>query len=1084
MTKGSSQVAGQEHKAEFRIPASEVLAAQTRQLYAALPSVLVLTAVAAGMLYVIHWPVQDRMLLTAWLAVFFLQVIVRLCLYRAFRAEFPLAEAAGKWYSRFWWTTVLSAVIWGAGAWVFFIEDAPFQQALLAFFVAGLGAGGIVNLAARWQCAWWFLPLALLPYAWRFWEVDQPLSDAIAVFILLFIAVLMTLSRQISRRALDNILRALEQQQLVEQTGRERAHYQSLVESTSAIIWEGRPGSFAFTYISPEAEKILGYPVADWLDDDEFWLAHVHPGDRDWVARYCRKATERGDDHVFDYRMRASDGRVVWLRDVVKLIWENGRPVKVVGVMIDISELKDAQHEIEYVSGLQNLMVESSRRFLQTGEKDFDREMSTTLERIGQWCRTDRAYLIRFSDDLSSYTNTHEWVADGISAEKDNMVDVPGSTLPEMLPRLERNESVVIHDVEKLGPEWESEQEIFQQQSIRSIIVLPIFHGIRLAALIGFDSCSRQRDWTDAEVATLRILADLIGAALEHGATEQQLRASEALRMHAEALAGMGSWEWEEGSEDFHASPEWRNVFGCTRQELTRQSVLAMTPEEDRPRVEAALKLALETGQPYDIEHRIVRADTGEQRWVKVHAELEMTVSGKRRLRGFAQDISQRKQTEGRLVELAHYDSLTGLPNRVLLVDRLEHALKRAERYGSRVALLFLDLDQFKKVNDTLGHDAGDRVLADAAERLAGLFRRQDTVARIGGDEFVIVLEDLENDADITVAAGKVLEAFRTPLRISGQEFMLTASIGIAVAPDDGTSSRELMRNADTAMYHAKSRGRDAYQFFARSMNQRIARQLSLEQALRGAVQRGELTVAYQPLVRLADGAWFGAEALLRWRHPELGQVAADEFIAVAEQSGMIAPLGEFAIETAMQQVSEWRRQSGRDLRLSVNVSPRQFRDPELAHRLLGWCRQHHLPPHLLEVEVTESVLLSGRQQVLTTLELLREAGAGIVMDDFGSGYASLSYLRDYPFTGLKIDRSFIADLAENPRNRKLVVSAIQLGRALGMHVLAEGVENEQQRHILIEEGCELGQGYLFSRPADAATFGRTFSGQNLPAGS
>ncbi len=1063
---------------------NEILLAQTRQLYEALPSVLGLTSVAAIMLYFIHRPLQDLLVLSSWLAVFLAFAALRLKLYLSFRTADVLVEDVGRWYARYRGTLILSGLIWGAGAWVFFIEEAPFQQILLAFFVAGLGAGGIVNVAARWQCAWWFLLAALTPFAWRFWEVDQPLSDAIAMFIVLFIFVLMVLSRQISGRTVRDIVNAREQKELAERAARQSERFQSLVESTRAAIWEADPATLAVNYISSEVEELLGYQAAEWIEDEGFWIEHMDPEDRRKVTRDIRHALDQVEDWAFDYRMIAADGRPVWLRDIVKVVIEGDRLVKLVGVKVDITEIKQTQDELEYVSGLQRLMVEASRRFLQAKGSDLDPELSAALAEVGDWCSVDRAYLIRFSNDLKTFTATHEWVAEGISAERENMVDLPTTKIPDLLKFLKRKLRVAIPDVDRLGDRFPLEKKIFNSQQIKALIVLPIFRGDRLIALIGLDSCRTERIWSDAESAVLQLLADLIGAALEHVEIEQRLRASEDLRMHAEALAGMGSWEWQEGSERFHASPEWRNVFGCGRGGLSRKQVLSLTPDQDRSRVEAALLKTMETGVSYDIEHRIIRPDNGEERWVKVHAELESSLSGARILRGFAQDITEQKRTEGRLVELAHYDSLTGLPNRVLALDRLDQALRRADRNGSRVALLFLDLDHFKKVNDTLGHDAGDQLLADAAHRLSRLVRSQDTVARIGGDEFVLIFEDFEDDSVISVAARKVLKTFRRPLVVAEREFMLTASVGIAVFPDDGSDSGELMRNADTAMYHAKNHGRDEFQFFASRMNQRVTRQLALEEALRGAIRRDELRVAYQPLVRLLDGVCIGAEGLLRWNSPELGQVPPDEFIPVAEQSGMVVELGEFAASQAVAQCAAWQHQFGRELRISINISPRQFRDPEIGRRLLDICRNHGLPPTSLEVEVTEGVLLSGRSEVLQVLDQLHEEGAGIVMDDFGTGFASLSYLRDYPFTSLKIDRGFIKELEKDARNRKLVTSAIQLGRALNMIVVAEGVETESQRRILIEEGCEFGQGYLFGKAVDPRAFARMLSGQTATKGS
>ncbi|MGB0514964.1 MAG: putative bifunctional diguanylate cyclase/phosphodiesterase, partial [Wenzhouxiangellaceae bacterium] len=375
-----------------------------------------------------------------------------------------------------------------------------------------------------------------------------------------------------------------------------------------------------------------------------------------------------------------------------------------------------------------------------------------------------------------------------------------------------------------------------------------------------------------------------------------------------------------------------------------------------------------------------------------------------------AQDITARREAESKLFELAHYDNLTGMPNRLLVLDRLRQSLRQARRGGNRVAVLFLDLDQFKKVNDTMGHDAGDQALVEAAGRLMRLFREQDTVARIGGDEFVIVLDDFSDLSDVTTASAKVLEAFRRPLDVCGREFMLTASIGIAVAPDDGDSARDLMRNADTAMYHAKNAGRDAWQFFTPAMNERVTRRLAVENALRGAIQRGEFRVEYQPMVRLGDRRIVGAEALARWTHPELGVVVPDEFIEIAEQCGLIGELGQFVVDDAIARLLEWRAEFEPSFSISVNVSPRQFRDAHVADIVIQALDRSGLDGAALELEVTEGLLLSGRREVMEALCRLRARGVGLVMDDFGTGYSSMSYLKKLRATTVKIDKAFVQD--------------------------------------------------------------------------
>ncbi len=1056
---------------------SRVLAEQTRQLYAAVPGILSLTALVAILLVAIHWHLRPHGMLLGWLAVFSTVSVLRLELWRRYRAARPAVDDSRHWYRRLTALTLAAALVWGAAAWLFVVEESEGHLALMAFVVAGLGAGGIVHLAPRWQCAWLFLLPTLLPFALRFALIDIPLANEIALFVVVYVAALMVLSRRFSHTVTGQICTALEQSEQGIVLQREQHRYQSLVESTRAIVWEGRPGTMQFSYISPEVESLLGYSTEKWLNQADFWIEHMHPEDRAWVPTYCARMTAQLNDHVFDYRMLAADGRVVWLRDSVNVLVRDGKPERIVGVMIDITALKVIQQELEYGSGLQRLMVEAAQQFLNTGEADFDHILDQMLARVGSWCSADRAYLMRFTPDLSRFTNTHEWTAEGIRPEIDNLQDISTDAIPRLLDRLRQGETVIVPCVEQLSEEWSAEKQLCMSQEIRSLLVLPILHGERLAGLIGFDSVHHVRAWRDQEVDLLRIVARLLAAALNHSAMEQRLRASERLRAEAESLAAMGSWEWRIGTEPFHASAEWRRVFGCGDAPLTRSQVLEMTPELDREQVELALADSIDNGQPYETEHRIIRASDGKQRWVKVHAELFEDDDG-RMLRGFAQDITDRKRAETKLFELAHYDSLTGLPNRLLVLDRLQRALKRARRGSAGVALLFLDLDQFKKVNDTLGHDAGDVALVEASQRLVHVVRDQDTVARIGGDEFVIVLEDFTSLGDVTAVATKILDAFRLPLLVNGREFTLTASIGAAVSPYDGSGAPDLMRNADTAMYHAKHSGRDAFQFFTSSMNESVRRQLEIEDALRGAIERDEIRVFYQPVVRLPDCDIVGVEALLRWTHPELGDIPPDEFIEVAEQSGLIGELGDFVFCDVLARLAEWRREAP-DFFVSINVSPRQFRDPDLVERLIGDLEQAGLAGTAIKIEVTEGLLLSGRIELMQALEQLRGHGVGLVMDDFGTGYSSLSYLRDYPFSSIKIDRSFVEGMDCDSRKRKLVTSAIRLARALDLTVIAEGVETSQELDVLLAEQCDLAQGFLFDRAMEPERLGALLSEQS-----
>lgn len=437
-------------------------------------------------------------------------------------------------------------------------------------------------------------------------------------------------------------------------------------------------------------------------------------------------------------------------------------------------------------------------------------------------------------------------------------------------------------------------------------------------------------------------------------------------------------------------------------------------------------------------------------------------------MRMVAVDITLRKQQEELILHQAHFDSLTDLPNRFLALDRLTQFIKEAQRSGKRVAVFFLDLDDFKKVNDTLGHATGDRLLVQTANRLSNAVRDTDIVGRLGGDEFIVVLGCLVEAADARPVAENILNKFRQAFRLDNRDLLLTASLGIAIYPDDGDIPSELLRKADTAMYYAKAQGRNTYQYFTASMNKDVSRRLLLEQHLHGALGHGELFLHYQPLVEVPSRTIIGFETLLRWRNPTLGDISPVEFIPIAEKTGLIMPIGRFVLAEALGVVAHWQKRYGQAFKVAVNLSPRQFRDPELLQQVETAIEQAGISPDSLELEITEGVLMSGHSSIDQTLAVLSQLGVGIAMDDFGTGYSSLNYLRRYPFNTLKIDRSFVHDITIDPRDRELVNAAIAMAHGLGLNVIAEGVERDEQLDYLAQQGCDFAQGYLFSQPVSA----------------
>ena len=434
-------------------------------------------------------------------------------------------------------------------------------------------------------------------------------------------------------------------------------------------------------------------------------------------------------------------------------------------------------------------------------------------------------------------------------------------------------------------------------------------------------------------------------------------------------------------------------------------------------------------------------------------------------------DITERMQTQERLHYLAHHDVLTELPNRVLFMDRLEHALLRARWSQRLVAVLFLDMDRFKNINDTLGHDVGDRMLQAFGARLRECVREGDTVARLGGDEFAIVLEDVANMDDVPATAKKILQAFEQPFHDEGRELFVTGSIGISLHPNDGLDAHTLLKNADTAMYRAKDTGRNNYHFYSADMSAKAFERLALETSLRHALERQEFLLYYQPQVDLDTSKIVGVEALLRWQHPDLGLVSPAEFIPLLEDTGLIVPVGEWVLQAACTQAMDWCKAGFSPISLAVNLSGRQFSTPNLTDVINRVLENTGFDPARLELEITESVIMGNAQETIDTLGTLGKMGIRFAIDDFGTGYSSLSYLKRFPINTLKIDYSFIHDITIDPDDAAIVTTIVAMAHNLNLKVVAEGVETKDEFAFLRACGCDYMQGYLFSRPVPASAF-------------
>jgi diguanylate cyclase (GGDEF)-like protein/PAS domain S-box-containing protein len=444
-------------------------------------------------------------------------------------------------------------------------------------------------------------------------------------------------------------------------------------------------------------------------------------------------------------------------------------------------------------------------------------------------------------------------------------------------------------------------------------------------------------------------------------------------------------------------------------------------------------------------------------------------------------DLSALRALSLHAIHLARHDFLTDLPNRLLLNDRLAQAIALADRHGHRLAVLFLDLDGFKHVNDSLGHVIGDALLKSVAGRLVACGRGSDTVSRQGGDEFVVLLSEIEHAGDAVVSAQRIIAALAAPHDIANHHLHITASIGISVYPDDGADADTLIACADTAMYHAKNGGRSSYRRFERAMNARAVERQWIEAALHRALAQRQFVLHYQPKIDLETGAITGAEALIRWAHPQRGLILPTEFVSIAEDCGLIVPIGQWVVSEACRQVRAWIDEGRRPLPVAVNISAIEFRDPRFLDNLRAVLHDNQLDARYLELELTESSLMQHAEFSALALKHLKEMGVKVALDDFGTGYSSLSYLRQFPIDALKVDQSFVHEISTDPAGTPIVSAVISMGRSLGHRVIAEGVETREQCAFLQRQRCGEGQGYYFSRPVAAAEFSHLLE-TGLPA--
>lgn len=623
------------------------------------------------------------------------------------------------------------------------------------------------------------------------------------------------------------------------------------------------------------------------------------------------------------------------------------------------------------------------------------------------------------------------------------------------------------------SPEYSPWQEMNERLGLRSMIALPLVHDSKSVGALSLYSTQASAFNAD-ETKLLQDLSSQIAHGIHALRAESARSKNEAmLRLFSGAiestLDGMMITDAQHPDHPIiYVNPAFARITGWEADEvLGKSGRILVAGELQQPEMEG-IRRALRGRTAGQAVLRCCGKD-GQSFWSELHvAPIHNTAQEVTHYVSVIADVSERISRETQLAHLATHDPLTGLANRTLLNDRLRQAIVRAQRDGTMVAVLLIDLDHFKQINDTLGHTIGDLLLQIVSNRLKGLALESDTLARLGGDEFVLLLTDLENELDVPRTGQMLLDQLAAPFDIDGEVILVTPSIGAAIYPLDAADPENLLRLADVAMYEVKEDGRNAFRRFASEMDQRSQHQMALEKDLRHALERNELVLYYQPKADLYSGHVTGVEALIRWQHPQRGLVPPVQFIPLAEKTGLILPIGAWVLREACRQASQWQQDGLPPLRVAVNLSPVQFRQPDLVEQVERTLAETGLAPCWLELEVTESLVMDNPEAAAVFLRRLKQMGIRLAMDDFGTGYSSLGYLKRFPFDVLKIDRSFVQNIISEPDDALIAVAVIAMAHSLGLQVIAEGVEDESQMRYLRNHLCDEIQGYLFSPPLPA----------------
>lgn len=955
--------------------------------------------------------------------------------------------------------------------------------------------------------------------------------------VLLLVLVLATVMR-INRRLSSEISRRIALEQELRSS---EYHYRGLVESLSAIAWEADVNDFTYSYVSPHAEDLLGYPLSNWLKPG-FWRSIVHPDDALWAQAYCESETAAGRDHSLDYRVIRADGQALWVRNIVSMIKHGHQPV-MRGLMIDISETKRTEDalrlsEQKFASVFQQcpdilLIARHSDGCLLEVNEAFEEQIGLTPGQVigrtatglNLWAvegsgprLLERLHLGGIRNLEMSFRRSNGQLFTGLtSAETFELDGTPALVVAVRdISQLKETQQQLQISEEKFAKAFHASPDGLLLSRQHDGLLLEVNDGF--CRLTGYalhptldqtsldlgiwvdlnerkrllDQLNREgfvRDFTchirrsDGQIRLCELSARPLPIAgtdcmltIARDITERHLM-QEKLQLAATVFENTaeGVLITDIDQRISAVNRAFSEITGYSEIEALGQTPRLLASGQHDSAFYAALWHQL-TDEGHWQGEIYNKRKNGElyPSWLTIsavrNAEREITHF----VAVFA-DISSIKHAQAELDYQAHHDPLTGLPNRTLFENRLQAVLTCGQLSNRQGAVLFLDLDRFKHINDSLGHPVGDLLLKGIAQRLKEQVRDVDTVARLGGDEFIILLPGLHKPSDASTIANKLLACFNAPFQAGEHEFFTSASIGISLYPHDGSDVATLIRNADAAMYRSKAKGRNRVEVYTRDLTAQASERVALEHELRRAIERNEMSLCFQPKLSLQTQTLVGAEALIRWSHPTFGEVPPEHFIHLAEENGTILQLGEWVLEQACRQMQAWKQRYEPFGPLSINLAGAQLRQPNLARRIEVLLRQHQLKAGDLQLEITENFIMSQAEEALAVLHQLKKLGVQLAIDDFGTGYSSLSYLKRLPLDILKIDKSFIRGLPDDPHDAAIARAIIALGRSMQLTIIAEGVENQAQQRFLATEGCEQIQGYIVSLPLLPEEFAARF---------